>query len=211
MLDIAEPKQGLATADNNRFLRLWFEVSSEKTYFTATDSIQAFYTGAKWFPYNKGGEYRKWYGNNDYVVNWEKDGFEIKNILGKNGKIASRAQNIKFYFREAITWSKVSTGGIAFRYKPKGHIFDVAGTSVFDDDSEELMYLLGLNNSNTINHILQATSPTINYEVGQISNIPVKKNDNREILNIVRENVDVSKKEWDEFEVSWDFKKHPLI
>lgn len=210
---LAEPKQGLATSDNNRFLRLWHEVCIDNLYFNATDYINAMFTGKTWFPYNKGGEFRKWYGNNDYVVNWKDNGKEIRNVVGANGKIASRAQNTQYYFRQAITWSKISCGRIAFRYKPQGHIFDVAGTSIFNDDEETFNYLLGLLNTKLMQHILDATSPTINYEVGQIANLPIIVNEEQKekVINLAKANADLSKYEWDEFEVSWDFKKHPLI
>ena len=210
---LAEPKQGLATSDNNRFLRLWYEVCIDNIYFNATDYINAMFTGKTWFPYNKGGEYRKWYGNNDYVVNWKDNGKEIRNVVGTNGRIASRAQNTQYYFRQSITWSKISCGRIAFRYKPQGHIFDVAGTSIFNDNEEIFNYLHGLLNTKLMQYILDATSPTINYEVGQIANLPIIVNDEQKekVINLAKANADLSKYEWDEFEVSWDFKKHPLI
>ncbi len=210
---LAEPKVGLQTGDNDRFLRLWYEVDINNLYLNATDYINAMYTGKTWFPYNKGGEFRKWYGNNDYVVNWKDNGKEIRNVVGSNGKIASRAQNTQYYFRKSITWSKISSGKIAFRYKPNGHIFDVAGTSIFNDDEETFNYLLGLLNTNLIQHILNATSPTLNYEVGQIANLPViiKQYKKEIVKNLVNESINNSKDDWDSFETSWDFKKHPLI
>ena len=204
---IAEPRQGLATADNNRFLRLWYEVSISKSFFNATDHIHAFYTGKKWFPYNKGGENRKWYGNNEFVINYETDGKELKSFE------KSVIRNPNYYFRQAITWSKISCGRIAFRYKPQGHIFDVAGTSIFNEDEKIFKYLLGLLNTKLMQHILDATSPTINYEVGQIANLPiiVNEDEKEKVISLANENADLSKKEWDEYEISWDFKKHPLI
>lgn len=203
----AEPRQGLATADNNRFLRLWHEVLISKSCFNATDHIHAFYTGMKWFPYNKGGENRKWYGNNDFLINYETDGKELKAFE------KSVIRNPNYYFRQAITWSKISGRRIAFRYKPQGHIFDVAGTSIFTDDEEIFNYLLGLLNTKLMQYLLDATSPTINYEVGQIANLPIIiKNKQKEmVIKLTISNVDLSKKEWDEFEVSWNFRKHPLI
>lgn len=210
---IASPRQGLATGDNNRFLRLWHEVGIDNLFFGATDYIHAMYTGKKWFPYNKGGDFRKWYGNNDYVVNWKDNGKEIRSIIGTNGKIASRTQNTQYYFRQSITWSKISSGNIAFRYKPQGHIFDVAGTSIFNDNMTVLKYLLGLLNTELMQFILNATSPTLNYEVGQIANLPIQINEEKKeiVQSIVDENINKSKEDWDNFETSWDFKKHPLI
>ena len=210
--EIAVPKQGLATGENNRFLREWFEVDIHNTLLNSKNEIESRNSQVKWYPYNKGGEFRKWYGNNDYVVNWENDGYEIKNFKDKSGKLRSRPQNLEYYFKESITWSKISGGSIAFRYKPFGHIFDVAGTSIFSNN-DNLMYLLGLNNTKVILNILKATSPTLNFEVGQIASIPVIYDieKNKMISKKVKENIELSKRDWDMFETSWDFKLHPLI
>ena len=209
---VCKPTQGLATGDNGRFVRLWQEVSSDNFYIDAPDASTADLSGKKWFPYNKGGEFRKWYGNNDCVVNWHKNGYEIKHIT-KNGKIASRAQNTPYYFQPSITWSKISSGSIAFRYKPAGHIFDVAGTSIFADDTEDLKYVQGLLNSNVILKISSYLSPTLNFEVGQIATYPIIKSPKYrdEVIRLVEENREISKAEWDSFELSWDFERHPLL
>ena len=132
--------------------------------------------------------------------------------MGMNLKnLKKQFKKSKYYFRECISWSKISSGSIAFRYKPYGHIFDVAGTSIFGE-SDILTYLLGLNNSKIILEILKAISPTLNFEVGQISQIPVKiNNDNTKVKSIVNSNISISKTDWDSFEESWDFEKHPLI
>ena len=204
LIQYATPKQGLATGDNNRFVRLWWEVSQDKSYYGATDTINAFYTGKKWFPYNKGGEYRKWFGNDYYVVNWENNGKQINDYSG------SVIRNPKYYFNEAISWSKICSSTISFRYKPCGNIFDVAGCSIFSD-SGMLTYLLGLLNSNLIMEILEFMAPTLNYEVGQISELPIIVADNSHIDDTVEINKKISKQDWDSFEESHDFKKHPLI
>lgn len=204
LIQYATPKQGLATGDNNRFVRLWWEVSQDKSYYGATDTINAFYTGKKWFPYNKGGEYRKWFGNDYYVVNWENNGKQINDYFG------SVIRNPKYYFNEAISWSKICSSTISFRYKPCGNIFDVAGCSIFSD-SGMLTYLLGLLNSNLIMEILEFMAPTLNYEVGQISELPIIVADNSHIDDTVEINKKISKQDWDSFEESHDFKKHPLI
>ena len=208
--EIASPKQGLATGKNERFVRLWYEVDNDKTCYDATDSIQAMYTGKKWFPYNKGGSFRKWYGNNDCIVNWESNGREICNNVDENGKLLSRPQNTNYYFFESITWSKVATGPIAFRYKPNGHIFDVAGCSIFCEH-DELMYLLGAVNSKVVLELIRAVAPTLNYEVGQVAGIPIITDNTEMVKAVVIDNIKASKSEWDSFEESWDFKKHPLI
>lgn len=212
LINYGEPRQGLATSDNNRFLREWFEVDINDECFNATDSIYAVYTGKKWFPYNKGGDFRKWYGNQEHVVNWSLNGKEIRSVV-KNGKIASRVQNSQYYFNESISWSKVSGGNIAFRYYPKGFLFDVAGCSLFIEDEEQRDYIFGLINTKMMQYILNALSPTLNYEVGQIASIPVieSKDLTQDVIIKVTDNIKNSKEEWDEFETSWNFKKHPLI
>ena len=208
----ANPRQGLATGDNNRFTRLWFEINRGKIYFTAISGTDAQKSKAKWFPYNKGGEFRKWYGNNDYVVNWETDGWEIRNLLDEHGKLRSRPQNIDWFFKPSITWSKISSGSIAFRYKPAGHIFDVAGTSIFVID-EIRAYLQGFCNSVVALKIANILSPTLNYEVGHVANFPIiiNKGKKQNIDTVVSSNILISQSDWDFFETSWDFKKHPLL
>lgn len=208
---VADARQGLATADNNRFLREWYEIDVDKIMFHAKSCEEAKESGKKWFPYNKGGEFRKWYGNNDFVVNWENDGYEIKHFADEKGKIRSYTRNPQYYFRECLSWSLVSSSVAAFRYKPNGNIFDVAGMSCFSD--ENLLYLLSLCNTKIAMEILSIIAPTINYQCGDIANIPVIDSvANRELIEEkTKENINVSKTDWDSFETSWDFKKHPLI
>lgn len=208
---VADARQGLATADNNRFLREWYEIDADKIMFHAKSCEEAKESGKKWFPYNKGGEFRKWYGNNDFVVNWENDGYEIKHFADEKGKIRSYTRNPQYYFRECLSWSLVSSSVAAFRYKPNGNIFDVAGMSCFSD--ENLLYLLSLCNTKIAMEILSIIAPTINYQCGDIANIPVIDSvANRELIEEkTKENINVSTTDWDSFETSWDFKKHPLI
>ena len=207
---LAESKQGLATADNNRFLRLWYEVENDKVCYSCKNTEESKNDLYKWYPYNKGGEFRKWYGNNDYIVNWENDGFEIRNFTDGKGKVRSRPQNTQFYFRESFSWSLVSSGVAAFRYKPTGHIFDVAGMSCFAP-REKLFYLLALCNTKVVTSILEIVAPTINYQCGDIANIPVIGVSNKVIGETVEKNITVSKSDWDSFETSWNFKRHPLV
>lgn len=206
---IADAKQGLATADNNRFLRLWYELQIDRICFDAESCEDALSRNMKWFPYNKGGEFRKWYGNNDYVVNWENDGYEIKHFTDERGKLRSRPQNLQYYFRECLSWSLVSSSVAAFRYKSKGFIFDIAGMSCFSKDN--LLYLLGLTNSKYTMEVLKIVAPTINYQCGDIANIPVKIDQKEIVESLVYTNVELSKTDWDSFETSWDFKQHPLV
>lgn len=212
--EIAYPRQGMATTNNNVFLRQWYEVANNRIGFNLNseeDTISDIY---KWFPYNKGGEFRKWYGNNDYVVNFQNKGSEVCAYIDSHSAVdhKGRVINRDKYFKPSVTWSKISSGSIAFRYKPKGFIFDVAGTSIFGNE-KTLDNIMSFLNSKVALSILACLSPTLNYEVGHISSIPIKE----EVLNsnsayeIVNQNKDISKDDWDSFETSWDFKKHPLL
>ena len=210
--DLVDPKVGLQTGDNSRFLRQWFEVNVHNISFNTKSTAESLRSIKKWFPYNKGGSYRKWYGNFDYIVNWQHDGFEIRNLKDAKGKLRSRPQNTNYYFREAITWSKISSGKISFRHVPVGSLFDVAGTSLFSNEPYKLEILLGFLNSNTAMDILAFLSPTLNYEIGQIAALPVLPN-KREFLvrNLTRDNEQISKSDWNVSEVSWDFWYFPFV
>ena len=207
LFPVCRPTQGLATGDNGLFVRNWFETGLDKISFnTHYQSLNVF---KKWFPYNKGGEFRRWYGNHEYIVNWEKDGKEIRNFYDENGKIRSRPQNLDFYFKESVSWSKISSGKPAFRYFPKGFIFDVAGTSIFTDDEVMRVRLLGYCNSIIVRKILEILSPTLNFEVGHIASLPF----NSEVgeISIIETLKEISKFDWDSYETSWDFTTLPLI
>ena len=202
---IADAKQGVATADNNRFLRLWNEVSINKVSFHTHSHEEAAIAREKWFPYNKGGDFRKWYGNNEFVVNWEHDGAELKQFKG------SVLRNPSYYFKECFSWSLISSSVAAFRYKPAGQIFDVAGMSCFTSE-KQLNYLLALCNTKVVMKVLEVIAPTINYQCGDIANIPViQDGDTDKICEVTQENISISKTDWDSYETSWDFKKNPLI
>ena len=207
--DIGEAKVGLQTGDNNRFLRLWNEVNYNKIGYNMSNSQEALESKKKWFPFNKGGEFRKWYGNQEYLVNWENDGYKIKNFYDEKGKLRSRPQNIESYFKESISWSKVSSSNFSMRFYQKGLLFADAGMSYFSN--ENLKYILGLSNSKLINKILSLLSPTLNFEVGHISNIPIIKKENTLVEKLVEENLNISKEEWDSRETSWDFEKLSLV
>ncbi len=205
LINVANTAQGMATGDNDKYVRFWWEPNYKDEYLNSESREESIRANKKWVPYNKGGAFRKWYGNNDFVVYFKDFGASIASSP------LSRFQNSKQYFMESITWGKISSGQISFRYKPFGHVFDVAGTSIFTDH-KTLIYLLGYCNSNVAQHILKATAPTLNYEVGQISNLPIIcTNKNEEIIKIVNQNIEISRFDWDAFETSWDFKKHPLI
>ena len=209
---LANPRQGLATGENDRFTRMWYEVETSRLCLNAHNRNEAQASHARWFPYNKGGDFRKWYGNNDCVVNWENDGDAIRHFYDEKRKLRSRPQNMDTYFRESITWSKISSGVMAFRYKPYGHIYDVAGTSIFAEH-DTLLYLFGFCNSCIAMTVAKILSPTINYEVGHIANFPVKLDESRakDVRSVVAESINISRQDWDSFETSWDFRKHPMI
>lgn len=209
--DVAKPRQGLATGCNDIFLRYWDEVDCNKINFAAISIKNAVESAKKWFPYNKGGDYRKWYGNNEFIVNWEHDGNLIRNFKNEQGKLRSRPQNTDYYFKESFSWSLITSGGISFRYKPNGFIFDVAGMSCFTD--KNLEYFLALCNTPVVDAYMKIIAPTINYQAGDIAKIPVifKQECNEQITALVKENISFSKSDWDAFETSWDFTKHPLV
>lgn len=202
----SEPKMGISTGDNNIFLRLWWEVNISDAKIDAKNKEECLLSTAKWFPYNKGGQYRKWYGNNDYVVNYKNSGHDLKNYK------KSVVRNTQFQFLPSVSWSKVSSGDIAFRFKPAGNVFDVAGTSLFGKE-DDLKYLQGLLNSKPIYKISKILSPTLNYEIGQVASYPIvsSKEERDKIISLVDECRLLSKDDWDDFETSWDFKTHPLL
>ena len=207
--EVGEAKQGLATADNNRFLRLWNEVNYNKIGYKISNSQEAFKSNKKWFPCNKGGSFRKWYGNQEIIVNWENDGFELKKF--KNSVI----RNPSYYFKEALTWSTVSSSDCSFRYSPIGNMFETKGSNYFIKDYKNFYYLFGLLNTKIINYLLKIISPTLDYHEGPMSNLPVILEGSsikiEKINNLVTENFNISKKEWDSKETAWDFKVSPLV
>ncbi|MBR4003950.1 MAG: BREX-1 system adenine-specific DNA-methyltransferase PglX [Clostridia bacterium] len=206
-------KQGLATADNNRFLRFWYEVNNNDINFNCKKTEDTIESKIKWYPYNKGGFYRKWYGNNEYVVNWQFDGKEIKNFFDGSGKLKSRPQNTNYYFKEGITWSLISSTNFGTRYVKDGFIFDVNGMTLFLNDENKIKYFLGFMNTSLNKNILNIINPTMAYQSGDILKIPLKYNDKilEMVSDLVDECISISKEDWDSFETSWDFKTHPLI
>ena len=201
--DVGEAKQGLATADNNRFLRLWNEVNYNKIGYNILNSQEALKSKKKWFPYNKGGEFRKWYGNQEYLVNWENDGYEIKNF--KNAVV----RNPSYYFKESISWGLITSAGSSFRYFPKGFVYDVSGMSYFLEKNQ--FNYLGILNTKIYGDLTKIINPTINLQIGDILVLPATEIKNEKFNKLVQQNIDISKEEWDSRETSWDFEKLSLV
>ena len=214
--EIASPKQGIATTDNNRYVRNWNEVDFRNIGFGMKTSMQAENSHLKWFPMNKGGEFRKWYGNRSYIVNYQDDGREIKqNVLKKYPYLKTPdfvVKNSIYYFLECISWSKVSVSNICFRYFEPGFIFSDAGMAMITEQ-KEIKPIFGLMNSKVAFIILQAIAPTTNFEAGHMEKIPVRKEIYcyDEISEIVDSAIEISQRDWDAYEGSWDFMKHPLV
>lgn len=205
---VAQPRHGLATSDNARFLRLWFEININNSSLSATPDYSK-----KWYPMNKGGDYRRWYGNNEWVINYENDGKELKDFAISIYKCSSRTiQNTQFYFVKGLTWSALTSGSFSVRYTPGGALFGSGGYCAFSEDNK-LKYILALMNNKVNVLFLSFVSPTLNYEVGHIKSIPVIINEDYHttVDAFVDNNINLSKEDWNSFETSWDFKKHPLI
>lgn len=210
--ELAPPKQGLATANNDLYLKLWFEPSIDKIGMGITSCSDAAKSGYKWFPYNKGGAFRRWFGNRDYVVNWENDGYEIKNFKDNKGKIRSRPQNLAYYFKQGITWSDITSASFSGRYTENGFIFDIKGSSGFPDP-DKIYYILGFLNSSVSQKCIKILNPTITTQVGDMARIPVSFDESKKqsVDDLVRENISIAQSDWNSFETSWNFTKHPLL
>jgi len=185
--DVGFSKKGLDTGKNDKYLRMWFEVEFNKI-------------GEKWYPLNKGGSYRKWYGNQLYVIDWENNGINLKQETNAN------IRNEKFYFKEGLTWSDLTSGKFGARYFPKGFIFEATGPCYFGNNLYEM---LGYMNSKVFNYLAKLTMSTMHYTNGSVANMPYKNVDIDK--QIVKENIEISKKEWDSYETSWEFSKSPLL
>ena len=207
-------REGMATADNDTFLRQWFEVNIGRINFDIVDNEDAIKKNVKWVPYNKGGSTRDWYGNNDYVVDWENNGFGIRNNRDpKTGRIRSHNYNGEYGFKEGLTWSAISSGDLSVRYTPNGFLFDSKGAKGFVKNGVNKYWVLGLLNSKIAMQFLQFISPTLDFKVGDVITIPYKSNENYidMIVNVSRSLVQAAKVDWDSFETSWDFQHHPLL
>ena len=211
LYDVAKPRQGLATSDNDRFLKLWYEVNVCKIGFTIKGIDDPNKFDYKWFPCTKGGSFRRWYGNNEYIINWENDGFEIKEYSAKLYKNYTRTiKNIPFYFQRGLTWSTISSGLFALRYVPEGFIFETKGAMCYVED-KYLYNVLALYNTCVIQNFLAIVSPTLDYHEGPLGRTPIILNDDKIVRELAKKCVEYSMSDWDSFETSWDFKQQPLV
>lgn len=176
---VATPRLGMATADNTRFLRYWYEIDSRDICFSAQSRKDAVATKKKWFSYEKGGEYRKWYGNNQYVVNWKNDGYQIRHFAGEEGKIRSHNYNLDYIFNPGITWNALSSGSFSSRIVLEGHLFDNAGSMMFLKNPQDIWYLQGLLSTPVVAQLLTLLNPTMNYQPGTLSELAVIKDANK--------------------------------
>jgi len=205
--NISSTRQGIIPGNTEVFLRLWYEVSHFRIGFNHSENGDISKFGLKWFPYNKGGGFRRWNGNIEHVINMENDGFDIK-YGGLNNNY--RLREPEFYFKPAVTWTKITSSAFSARYMGAGHLFDIAGCCIFSlNENEE--YVLGFCNSKVADTLLSIISPTLNYEVDHIKKLPILINNKDEVSAIVKENITISKIDWDSFETSWNFQVHPLI
>lgn len=206
---VASPCVGLQTADNARFLRLWFELSYSRIGFGCENAALAARSQKKWFPYNKGGSFRRWYGNQEFVVNWEEDGKEIKEYKG------AVIRNPTFYFKPSVSWGLIASNASSFRFYPSGFIYDVAGMSLFANDTNNQLFLLGSLNTKLAFKLVRLMNPTVNMQCGDIAKAPYLKLDSnqkmRSISDNVETNVSISHEDWDAHETSWDFQRNELL
>lgn len=209
----AEPRLGMATGNNDIYIRNWHEVSFREIGFGLTRKL-ARESGLKWFPYNKGGDFRKWYGNNEYVVNWENDGNLLQNTVHPSGtRIWAHNFNLEYIFRQSITWTFISSSCFGVRLSPQGFLFDVAGSSVFPE-TNSIPPLLGFLGSKVAFLLLKALNPTLNFQAGNIGDLPLLPLEySAEIIanTIINDLVKACKSDWDSYETSWDFTEFPLL
>ena len=208
-------KQGMTTTDNEKYLREWFEVEQNKIGFQITSREESIQSGCKWFPYQKGGNFRKWYGNNEYVVYYLDDGKELIDLVTKKYPKISDPEfiikNRNWYFKEGLTWSTLSSGSLGVRYCFGGFIFDAKGSMAFENENENIKYSIALLNSKVAAHYLEILAPTIDYNIVSLKAVPLVVAEKKRIEELTGNNILEEKSDWDSFETSWGFKRHPLI
>lgn len=209
--DLYAVKQGMTTGNNKKFLRYWYNVPFDTIGFGMADCFEAKKSGKKWFPYNKGGKFRKWYGNNEYVVLYENDGEEMKEYTSHLSQGTwVRLKSRDYYFKESVTWSFISSSHFGVRFSPAGSIFDVAGSSVFGDD---LLYVLAFLSTKTAFYLLQVINPSMNYQIRDVKSLPfIMDNDKKEYIHsLANKCIEISREDWNSQEISYDFLMDPLV
>ncbi|QCJ42886.1 BREX-1 system adenine-specific DNA-methyltransferase PglX [Bacillus sp. S3] len=209
--NVCNTRKGMVTADNPRFIRYWFEVSYERFNKDAKSRVEAKASKKKWFPYNKGGQVRLWYGNNLFVVNWENDGYELLHMKSEGYKVGSTNHNLDYIFKPAILWNKITTNKFSARFSFPGFLYDDANAFLTSLDEETDKIILGFLNSKVATHYLEAINPTLNFQPGNIGSLPFKPISHSEPVPVINECIQLSKTDWDSFEISWDFTSHPLL
>ena len=213
--DLSDPRLGMATADNNKFLRFWQEINKNDLGLDFNDREDAKISNLTWFPYQKGGDFRKWFGNNEYVVNWKNDGAKILSFKDeKTGKVRSHNYNLDYIFKKGITWNALSSNYTSMRIS-NNSLFDNAGSSMFLFDQENYYLFLSFMNTKIMPNLIKAISPTMNYQPGDIASLPIifpKSEATKQAIDtLTQECIDISKEEWDSRETSWDFKENGLL
>ncbi len=209
---ISDARVGLQTSDNDRFLRFWFEVSQDKSFHEAVDLKTAQESGATWFPCNKGGEYKKWYGNQNYYVNWKDNGREIRSLSEPGTDKRTYVRNDSYYFKESISWCDITTEANSFRKYPSGFIHDAVGHSEFNGDEDWKLCLMSYCNGKFATKLARLINPTIHFHIGYYQKLPyAKKVWIKENVIRTARLIEIAKYDWNSNEMSWDFRFHPLI
>lgn len=210
--DKTKARQGLATGDNSIFARLWHEISFLDFETSARSCSDTNASEKKWFPYNKGGEFRRWYGNIQWVVDWQNDGLRIRNFRDGGGKLRSRPQNTDCYFQEGITWSDVTSGYLSMRYLPPGCIYDISGHSAFPKTGVESLSVLAYLNTVFAKQTAKMLNPTMHFQIGDYQSFPYPIDFISEKVSARSEIcIKLSKEDWESYETSWDFDAPPLL
>jgi len=212
--DITIMRKGLATSDNDRFMRHWFEVSNSNCNYLCKSREESRTSRCKWYPINKGGSYRKWYGNNEYLINWHNDGFEIRNFLDEHGRLRSRPQNLDLSFKKALTWSKITSGSFSARYCSGNFLFDDAGAICHSENEDILKSVLPILCSRVGNYFLQIINCTLNFQIGDVSRLPMANPSDLmdpHFKDLINSCIDIAQNDWDYYETSWGFSSLPLL
>ncbi|MBU4311040.1 BREX-1 system adenine-specific DNA-methyltransferase PglX, partial [bacterium] len=211
IMKVTQPRHGMSTGNNDLYLRRWYEVNVESTGFRISSRQESYDSNKKWFPVTKGGEFRKWYGNNDYVINYKHNGKDMIQANKDGINPGFRHDNPSFYFRPGITWSTISSSSLSMRYFDEGFIIESKGSACYSDDTNKLMEMLGYTNSKLVKMFLLTLSPTLDFHEGPLGRVPVFLQSAFNIQDTVEKCVKLVRKDWDSYETSWDFTTLPLL